>query len=385
MEKDIILSLLRYEFLGTDIPADLENQITPDTMSAVYKLSKKHDIAPIIADALYKNSFLSLDTDACRKFQDDQIKSVFRYENQNYELGRIKKLFEENEIQFIALKGSVIRDFYPEPWMRTSCDIDVLVKKDDIEKASSLLSETLKYKTDNNRSTHDVTFFSDGGVCLELHFDLNESTFRIFEPLSNAWKYAHIKDGKKYEFELDREFFVFYHLVHMAKHFSIGGCGIKPFIDLLILKQANFYNEEKLLKLCSTYKLKKFYIKVNDLLNVWFLGKGHTETTQYLEQYVITGGVYGSYSNRVFVKQSKSGGKVSFLLRRAFPSLTEIRNNFGNQNITFLQYPYYCAKRFSHLLSRDKREKVTHEVSLSNSMSDDSLKLMKNLLDELGL
>ena len=36
---------------------------------------------------------------------------------------KIKKV----QIPFLPLKGSVIRQYYPEPWMRTSCDIDILV------------------------------------------------------------------------------------------------------------------------------------------------------------------------------------------------------------------------------------------------------------------
>ncbi|MBO4954226.1 MAG: nucleotidyltransferase family protein, partial [Clostridia bacterium] len=36
-------------------------------------------------------------------------------------------------IDFMPLKGAVIRQYYPEPWMRTSCDIDIHVKKDRLE------------------------------------------------------------------------------------------------------------------------------------------------------------------------------------------------------------------------------------------------------------
>lgn len=383
-EIDIILSLLRYEFLGEDISLDIKNLITSDTLLEVYKLSKKHDITPVIADVLYKNNFLSLDTDVCRLFQDEQIKAVFRCENQTYEFGRIKKLFEENKIPFIPLKGSVIREYYPETFMRTSCDIDILIKEEDIKKASSLLSETLKYKTDNNRSTHDVTFFSDSGVCLELHFDLNEANFKIFEPLSHAFDYAHKKENG-FEFVLEREFFVFYHLVHMAKHFAIGGCGIKPFIDLMILKKANFYDEKKLLKLCNAYKLKKFYLSVLNVIYVWFYGKEYTDTVRKLEHYIITGGVYGSFSNRVFVKQSKSGSSIAFLFRRVFLTLPELRRNLNKPNINVFQYPYYTVKRILNLRNQDKRKNISNEIKTSSNIPKDSLKSMKKLLDDIGL
>ena len=43
---------------------------------------------------------------------------------------------EKAQIPFVPLKGSVIRKYYPEAWMRTSSDIDVLVHKEDVEKTT---------------------------------------------------------------------------------------------------------------------------------------------------------------------------------------------------------------------------------------------------------
>ena len=383
IDINIILSLLRYELLNIDIPIELKNKITPDILPGVYELSKKHDITPIISNSLFKNGFLT-DSDFCHLFQNEQFKAVLVYENQNYELERIKKLFEENDIPFIPLKGSVIRAYYPEAYMRTSCDIDILIKEENLEKASDLLINELGYKSDKKRSTHDINFYSNTGVHLELHFDLNESDFRIFKSLEKPWVYAHPKNNG-FEFVLENEFFVFYHLVHMAKHFVIGGCGIKPFIDLLLLKEANFYDNKKLTKLCKAHHLNKFRSSIFTLLDTWFYGKKCPDNLSILEDYIIMGGVYGSFSNRISVKQSQSGGKFSFIFKRIFPTLSDIRRNFNKQDINVFQYPYYAVKRILHLFNNDKRKSISNEIKTSNAISKNSLKLTKKMLDDIGL
>ena len=46
--------------------------------------------------------------------------------------------FEKAQIPFLPLKGSVIRKYYPEAWMRTSCDIDILVHDEDVGRAKEI-------------------------------------------------------------------------------------------------------------------------------------------------------------------------------------------------------------------------------------------------------
>ena len=45
-----------------------------------------------------------------------------RCEQQEYEFRRLADALEQAEIPFLSLKGVEMRDFCPEPWMRTGCD-----------------------------------------------------------------------------------------------------------------------------------------------------------------------------------------------------------------------------------------------------------------------
>ena len=58
-------------------------------------------------------------------------------------------------------------------------------------------------------------------------------------------------ENSKFRYEMTDEFFYFYHIAHMAKHFENGGCGIRPFVDLVVLDRMdseNFSKRDELLK-----------------------------------------------------------------------------------------------------------------------------------------
>ena len=71
----------------------------------------------------------------------------------------------------MPLKGSVLRASYPQDWMRTSCDIDILVHREDLERAVELLVEKKQYRREVTNLC-DVSLYAPSGVHLELHYDL---------------------------------------------------------------------------------------------------------------------------------------------------------------------------------------------------------------------
>ena len=76
------------------------------------------------------------------------------------------------KIKHVPLKGTVLRKLYSEAWMRNSCDIDVLVSRDELDAAGRVL-EKLGYKKQYGLSAHDVTYVR-GRVHVELHYLLLE-------------------------------------------------------------------------------------------------------------------------------------------------------------------------------------------------------------------
>lgn len=363
----------------------------------VYKLSKAHDVAHLVGDALNKSSVfenLSADIDeneraaiakVKEKFDEQIFTAVYRYETINYELEQICKTLEEAKIPFIPLKGSVIRKYYPDPWMRTSCDIDILVREEDLNLAVRTLCDSLKY-TSGEKTSHDIKMYSENGVHLELHFSLIESDVvsKADIPLQLVWNYVQPINGTS-RHAMNDEMFYYYHIAHMAKHFVHGGCGIKPFIDLWVIQNKIGYNEEKAEELLKESDLLLFNNHAMELTNVWFEGKPHNSVTQEMENYVLQGGVYGTLEQQLAMSQNKKGGKFRHLLSKIFLSYEQMKVYYPSVKKCPILFPFYQVRRWFRILFCGGRKTAMNEIKVNQNITTEEQERAKKLLEELNL
>lgn len=354
-----------------------------DDLKRLYCLSKSHDLAHLVGDALIKNSLIS-NGEIKSKFEKQIMTAVYRYENINYELNRLKQVINEAEIPFISLKGSVIRQYYPEPWMRTSCDIDILIHEQDLERTVSLLNEKLSYKTEG-KGSHNISLFSEGGVHLELHYTLIESDIldKADLVLENVWEYAF--PTEEYEYSLTDETFYYYHIAHMAKHFQTGGCGVRPFIDIWALNHRLTFDKEKRDSLLENGGLAVFAKQCEKLAEVWFDGGEHTEVTRKLENYILGGGVYGNVNNRVAVQQVKKGGKFKYAISRIWLPYDVLKFHYPSLEGKKILLPFYEIRRWGKLLFKGGAKRSINELSINSSTTPHKQAQISALLADLGL
>ena len=229
----ILFALLRSAICGTRLTEEERNNYSPDLLQDLLKISSKHDVVHLLVFGLKQNELISKENSDIEKCI---LKAVYRYERLRYEYENLCSALEKAQIPFLPLKGSVIRKYYPEAWMRTSCDIDVLVHREDLENAISYLVSNQNY-VEKERATHDVSLFTQTGIHVELHFDLVEEgrAKNAIDVLQSVWENVTLHEKSEYWYEMTDAYFYFYHIAHMAKHFENGGCGIRPFIDLWIL------------------------------------------------------------------------------------------------------------------------------------------------------
>ena len=309
--KDLFFCLLRNEICGAELSIDKGFAYNAESL---YRLSQAHDLTHLIYDALSRNGILPKDLTKANKFKQEQLLAVYRETQISSIIEIIRDIFGKNEIRFILLKGAVIRNLYPEAWMRTSCDIDVLVREEDLSKAVNVLIKA-GFVTDKIKNYHDVSLFY-GNVHLELHYNALENIPSIDGLLEKIWDYTVNVNG--FEFAEMPEYFVFHHIAHMSYHFLSGGCGIRPFIDLVILREKHFYDEKKLLPLLEKSNLVRFYNGVSELTEVWFGKKEHSEMSLLIEKYILSGGVYGNSKNEHRIKTARNKSKIGYVLNMVF-------------------------------------------------------------------
>lgn len=390
-----VIDCIKYEICGQKEKIVLP-EISARFLIEVYKFSKAHDVAHLVGDALNKSGvFENLPADldeneraaiakVKEKFDEQIFTAVYRYENINYELEQICKTLEEAKIPFIPLKGSVLRKYYPEPWMRTSCDIDILVKEKDADNAAEYLQTQLQYGVDR-KGQHDVSMFTASNVHVELHFKLLDSDFKQVKDLIDVWSGDEISLLSDSEYQMSKELFLLYHIYHMAKHFVHGGCGIKPFIDLWIIKNKVGFDEEKAQKMLQESGLLAFFERSTDLVNVWFEGKEHSEITQEMEDYILQGGVYGTLKQNLAMSQNKKGGKFRHLMSRIFLSYKDMAVYYPSLKKCPILFPFYQVRRWCRILFCGGRKAAMNEIKVNQNITTEEQERAKKLLEELNL
>lgn len=379
---DLFLTLIRQEIGVNSNDCIKDITLSDEEIKALVKFARRHSLDHLITSALLKNGLLNRQSDFAKKAEQSLFRTVITDEKRNYDIINISKLFEENNIDFILLKGSVMRNYYPERWMRSSCDIDILVK--DIEKACDVLEHSGYTKI--QQGSHDVLFVSAAKIGIELHFRLIETNDKVSEVLSCVWETATPAENTKHNFVMSNEMFRFYHIAHMSKHFLFGGCGIRFFIDLWLLERNQSICSEEYERLLVQGGLLAFARRSQELADAWMNGEQTKDTQKEMENFVLNGGIFGSTDNLVKISSTKYKNKFTFILYRVFMPYSLMRLKYPILEKYPVLLPFYWVLRWCEfLLVSKKREHAKNETRLIGDADGESIYRMKNLLDFLEL
>ncbi len=383
--KELLITIIRCALNGYDLTDEVKAGIHPDTVLSVLKLSSMHKILPMVSDVLLKNGVLKSNESVGAEARRAQLRSVYRSQTMQHELSNVIRLFEENGIEFVPLKGSVVRELYPEPWMRTSCDIDILIKETQMSKAEGLLTDELHYVR-KTASFHDVSYDSPSGVRLELHFDLVEEKVnkKMAEALDGVWEYT-VPVGNSGHRRMTAEMFMLYHIAHMAKHMLSGGCGVRMFIDLYLMCRDMKTDTIKLDELLKRASLKSFADACQRLCDVWFSNVSHTELTQNLEEFIIRGGVFGTSDNKATIMTLKGKSKVKSFLNAVFLPKQNLVAIFPNLKKRPWLMPFYQVKRWFKVFNPSKRKLLKRELAINTKNDSEKTTEISTLMSKLEL
>lgn len=384
--KNLTLQIIRLELTRGNADDELRKKLDTDTLMGILSLSKAHDLSHIAASFLERNGLLP-EGELGEKFKKQKMLAMYRYLQISRELPAIKEALEDAKIPFIILKGSIIRKYYPEPWMRTSSDIDVLVHEEDVERAREVIERELLYKTES-RNAHEVGMFSESGVHLELHRTLIEDDeFSEFEKvLSEVWNYTEKEDDSEYSYLLSDDMFYYYHIAHMAKHYMHGGCGIRPYIDMHLLNTDSTELKEKRKKLLSDGGLLRFSETAEMLSSIWFADGSHTPITEEMEEYIIGAGVYGTQENYVAIQQTRRGNKFKYVISRIWLPYDRLKHYYPSLNGKKILLPFYEFRRWMKLIfSRKTRRRSINEMKASSNLDTSRAERLSTHMSELGL
>jgi len=150
-------------------------------------------------------------------------------------------LFRQEGIQAVLLKGSDVAQYYPEPALRQSGDIDVYTGKD-FKKSC----EILKREASSSEEKGEKHFtYQWHGTRIENHYHLilltNHNHQKAFDGMLSSWfpskrRSLELPDGDIFVPPL--QFDVLLILEHLFHHFIHGGVGLRHVMDGLFVMKA---------------------------------------------------------------------------------------------------------------------------------------------------
>lgn len=356
-----------------------------EALGALYRLSDLHDLAHVVGHALEEDGRLSPSGEAAEQFRRKTFLSVYRYQQLQYTYERICRVLDAVEIDYIPLKGALIRAYYPEPWMRTSCDIDILVHESDAEEAAARLADAIGVVRPLEREYHDISLFLEGNIHLELHFSLSEHMERMDRVLERVWDYATPAAEGTHRYVLENAFFLFHQVAHCAYHFANGGCGVRPLIDWWLLRRGMTCDEAALSALLEEADLAPFAVAMERLSGVWFSGDAHDELTRDMEAYLLGAGVYGSFANSVALANRHHSGRFAYFMHRVFMPYRNLKAVYPVLERYPVLYPFCTVCRWGRLLFGKARKKAVLEIKYASSLSDDKTQRLARMCRALHL
>ena len=321
----LLFALLRHAACGEKLTDETINACTAQNLEQVYTLAKKHDLAHLVAHAVEGLDLLPCELlDMLKK---EKVTAIYRYTRLDLEFARICSILEQAVIPFLPLKGSVLRPLYPEGWMRSSCDIDVLVRPETLQDAVTHL-EKAGYRR-KGKGHHDVSLYSPSGVHLELHYRLTDQADPepVRKALDTVWENAERKQGTSNHHLMTDGYFYLYHMAHMANHFLRGGCGIRACLDIWVMNHLvtrNTAERETLLAQCG---LLAFANAAEMLADYWFSGRTPDPQTLHFAECVLNGGIYGAKDNGAAL-QKAADTKLRIPFRRILIPMEDLRYSY---------------------------------------------------------
>ena len=207
-------------------------ELTED-MDSLYKMASFHQVTALAACALSSAGV----KDA--HFMQELAVASWKDMVMSGQLEKIEKAFDEAGMWHMRLKGAILKDYYPQPYLRQMSDIDLLVDPA-AEAMTDGLMESLGFERKNDPD-HE---FDNHGMyvkkpvsCFEIHWKLmgrNTLFKKGYQYYKNVDGKLLTDDENPFVRHFSNEDFYLFMVAHEYKHYNFGGVGIRSLLDVYV-------------------------------------------------------------------------------------------------------------------------------------------------------
>ena len=346
-------------------------EIDDEQLKFFLKLSKHHSLVALLYKAI-KDTGLKVDDEKLKKLEEyylSVLKKGVLFEQERKEL---YAYLNEHQIDFLPLKGLVLKDYYLDSYTREFADNDILFDTSNSDKIKKFFTSK-DYKVEAyKKSNHDV-YQKKPCFNFEMHralFQENEDYPQYVSYFKDYLKDSPIKEG--FEHQLNKENFYIYFTAHSYKHFYLSGCGIRTLIDYYLYLKNNdldfVYINEQLKKL----DLLEFSHQIANLSIKAFDNEPLTKDEEEMLLFIASSGTYGTLENRVN-KGVKEKGKFGYFMSRVFPPYSFYKSAYPWAYKTIILIPIAWMCRLFRIIFKNPK-RAHQELKIINKTKKENQK-----------
>lgn len=355
------------------------------SLEELLPMIKMHQIAAVALTGLV-NCGGDLSSESGKKLLQMSCHAISVSESQTEGAKALFEEFEQAKIDYLPLKGVVLKNLYPDSSLRPMVDVDVLIRLEQYERIVPIMRK-LGYE-EGTESDHEYNW-RKGNVHIELHKRLIPSYNKdLYAYFGEGWGKAQAQQGSRYALS-DEDCFI-YLFCHYAKHFQDGGVGIKHLLDIWFYrKQKPDMDEMYITEELRKVRLYDFYQHVLQTVSYWFEDGELTEPVEIICNTVMGAGAFGSESTRQKARELHiSPKKTHFIKLRWYLHLVFLPYKNMCQKYPFLKkaaiaLPVMWVYRL--IVTLLKPSKIKKQAQLSNAVSVQEVNKYRDELSRLGL
>ncbi len=290
---------------GTGQDAQLDTMADDD--AKLLSMAKAHAVAPLICEKWCECARINAEVrDELRHFTDQSVCRSYRL---LFYTKYIVGLLESERIKVAVLKGVSTAEYYPQPELRKSGDVDLIFfSAGDRARAVQCLKDHGFRESAGPMHVHHVGMEGDEGIEIELHsmmvepFEDQAANRAMEECLADAGKHVERRSCMGVSLPvLVGAYHGFSLLMHLLQHFLTAGFGVKLLCDWMVFWE-NPENQDKevvdeMLRMIRQVKVGQFAAAVTGVCRAYlgmdpgaaepFLALGGSQVLdrEYLERF----------------------------------------------------------------------------------------------------
>lgn len=378
-----LIRLIRSALTGE--PAVLSDAIDS---AYLYKTAARHQVMGLLMYGCTANGVS--DVVLQQRLFMASCRTVAVSEQQMHELRELFSIFEQEHIDYLPLKGTVLKSLYDHADMRSMGDADVLIRLQDRDRIAAILTE--RGYVSVGESDHEIVW-KHPSLLLELHKRvIPERDRKYYAYFGDGWAEAQLVEGTSHRYAMTDERMLIYLFVHFTKHYAGAGIGIKHMVDLWVYTQKKppldrDYIEAELDKL----GLLSFYRNVMHTLRTWFDDAEMTERDVFITDVIFQNGVFGNEENSAvaglsqkMAREGRKNTKFRRMLALVFPPYSSMKYIFPVLQKWPILLPVMWPVRILRTLLF-RRRKISSELEGVQNLTDEKIIAYRQSMEYVGL